>query len=205
MEFTKVLVIHDGIKKNDPLIFSLEEKYGVDNVIFEKRSSKGLKYIKEHLTSKIIVLLDFDLGIGEPHAPEVLEEIRKMTSLVYVIVITAKEFSTIPHDALVNFINNEALGIIQNTESINKILELVDKAVHQLDTRVDCVLEQWIANHSKKEKEKPYLTTKSNKVYTLEDLMVEIRKETVLGQQLEKSILQLAIDLLTRQKKKLND
>ncbi len=197
IEPVQILIIHDDMSENDPLIITLKEKYGDENVKLEKRSSKGLSYIHNHLTSKLIVLLDFDLGQGEPHAPEVIEKIREETSLIYVIIITAKQFSSISHEALIKFINNEALGIIQSTADIKDVVSLVDKAAHELDTRVDCVLEQWIAKRPKEEREKPYLTTRSGETYTLDDLIIEIRKETELGQRMERGILQLAIEQLT--------
>ena len=205
MEPVKILMIHDDMMDNDPLLFTLREKFGNENVMLEKKSSRGLEYIYDNLSSKLIVLLDFDLGAGEPHAPEIFERIREKTSLIYVIIYTAKQFSSIPNEDLINFINNEALGIIQSTADITEVLNIVEKAAHQLDTRVDCILEQWISKHSANERAKPYLTTKSGKIYTLDDLIVEIRKETELGQQLEKSILQLAIELLTSQKRELDD
>lgn len=205
MEAIKILVIHDDMMENDPLIFTLREKYGNENVLLERKSSKGLDYINENLSTKMIVLLDFDLGAGEPHAPVVFEKIREKTSLIYVIIYTAKQFTSIPNEDLISFINNEALGIIQSTADISDVVGIIEKAAHQLDTRVDCILEQWISKHSADERAKPYLTTKSDKVYTLDDLIIEIRKETELGQQLEKSILQLAIELLTSQRKKLDD
>jgi DNA-binding NtrC family response regulator len=205
MEPIKILVIHDDMPERDPIIISLKEIYGPENVILEQRSSEGLKYVNSHLSSKLIVLLDFDLGPGEPHAPEVIEKIREETSLVYVIIITAKLLSDISKESLMSFINNDALAMLPATMDTSEILKYVERAAHALDTRVDCVLEQWISRRSQDEKEKPYLTTKSGKTYTLEQLMVEIRKETSLGKQLEKSILQLAIDLLTEGTKKLDD
>ena len=205
MKPIKILVIHDDMLENDPLLYTLKEKFGEDNVLLEKKSSKGLEYIYDNLSTKLIVLLDFDLGSGEPHAPEIFENIREKTSLIYVIIYTAKQFDSIPNGTLINFINNDALGIIQSTADISEVVQIVEKAAHQLDTRIDCILEQWIAKRSADEREKPYLTTKSGKVYTLDNLIVEIRKESELGQQLEKSILQLAIELLTSQRKKLDD
>ena len=79
------------------------------------------------------------------------------------------------------------------------------KIQNQLETRVDCILEEWISKMDKDELKKPYLTTKSGKIYTLEELMVEIRLETELGRQMKKSILLLAIDLLTSNQEHLND
>lgn len=205
MDNLKVLVVHDDLSPVDPIIITLEEIYGKDNVILEPISENGIRYIEQNLTSKLIVLLDFDLGTGHPNAPIVFKRIREKTSLVYVIIWTAKLLSEINREDLIDFINNDALAFVQNTESTDTVINLVRKASHQLETRVDCILEEWISKRDYEELEKPYLTTKSGKVYTLADLMVEIRLETDLGRQMQKSILMLAIDLLTSQQRKLDD
>ncbi|GHB83097.1 hypothetical protein [Persicitalea jodogahamensis] len=205
MKSIKIVVIHDNMKVTDPLLFSLRERFGTDNVILKEVSSEGLEYIFDNLTGKQIVLLDYDLGADQPHAPEIIREIRDRTSLIQIIIFTAKQFSSIPYEYLIEFINNETFGIIQSTADIVDVLSLVDRAAHQLETRVDCVLEEWISKRTDSEKRKPYITTKAGAVYTLSDLIVEIRKETKLGQQVEKSILQLATELLTSGKKELDD
>ncbi|MDB4291768.1 hypothetical protein N9954_00055 [Maribacter sp.] len=205
MENLKVLIIHDDLSPMDPVIITLKEIYGEDNVILEPVSEKGIEFIEKNLTTKLVVLLDFDLGTGHPNAPFVFKKIRETTSLVYVIIWTAKLLIEISKEDLIDFINNDALAFIQNTESTETVVNLVKKASHQLETRVDCILEEWISKRSQDELEKPYLTTKSGKVYSLEDLMVEIRLETELGRQMKKSILLLAIDLLTSNQERLND
>lgn len=205
MENLKVLIIHDDLSELDPIVITLKEIYGTNNVILEPISENGIKYIEQNLTSKLIVLLDFDLGTGHPNAPIVFKKIREKTSLIYVIIWTAKLLSEIGREDLIDFINNDALAFVQNTESTEVVVNLVEKASHQLETRVDCILEEWISKRDSDELIKPYLTTKSGQVYTLADLMVEIRLETELGRQMKKSILLLAIDLLTSQQRNLDD
>ena len=205
MENLKVLVIHDTLSPIDPIMITLQEIYGKDNVILESISEKGIEYIYQNLTSKLIVLLDFDLGTGHPNAPEVFQKIREKTSLVYVIIWTAKLITDISREDLISFINNDALALVQSTESTETIVNFVKKAEHQLETRVDCILEEWISKREKDELEKPYLTAKSGKVYTLAELMTEIRLETEIGMQMKKSILLLAIELLTSNQKQIDD
>jgi hypothetical protein len=205
MNKPKILIIHDDLSPIDPILISLKEIYGIDNVILESDPVKGLEYIDKNITSKLIVLLDYDLGTGNPNAPIVFRKIRERTSLIYVIIWTATLLTEISKEDLIEFINNDALAFIQNTESVATVISLIKKASHRLETRVDCILEQWISKRSQEELEKPYLTTKSGLIYTLEELMVEIRMQTEIGQKMEKSILQLAIDLLTSNERKLND
>jgi len=205
IEQVKILIIDDNFTSNDPLIITLKEKLGNDNVILKTSSSEGQQYIIEHLSSKLIVLLDLNFGSGEPSGIEVFEEIRKKTSLIYFIIMTANPLSSIPQKDFVELVNNNAMAFIENSTDIKEMVVLVEKALHQLDTRVDCVLEQWISKRADGEREKPYLTTRSGATYTLNDLIVEIRKGTELGKRMEKGIVQLAIDILTKGEEKIND
>jgi DNA-binding NtrC family response regulator len=201
----QILIIDDNFSEVDPLVITLKEKYGEDNVTVKQKSSEGLRFILQNLTQKLIVLLDLDLGPGEPHGVEVFQKVRYETSLVYIIIMTAKSLNTIPSEDLIKFINNDVLQLINNTIDISEIVDIVDKAAHELDVRVDCVLEQWISKRSKEEREKPFMLTQSGRKLTLDDIIIEIRKETDIGKRLEKSIIQLAIDLLTKGKERVND
>lgn len=104
-----------------------------------------------------------------------------------------------------DFVNNNALAIVQNTSDTKEIVSIVDKAIQQLSVRVDCALEQWISKHSEDDQKKPYLLTSDGRELTLRDILKEIRTETSLGQKLERNIIMLAIDLLTRDKKQLGN
>lgn len=205
MNPTKIVYIDDNLSDTDPLIIELGNEFGQSNVTLKRKSSEGLAYVLDNIGGKLIVLLDLDLGPGEPHGIEVFEKIREKTSLVYIIIITAKQLNTIDGNELIKFINNDALAIINNTEDIDKIINLVYRASHQLDVRIDCVLEEWILNRPEKERKSIYLSTRSGKEYTLEDIVTEIRRQTSLGKNLEKGILQLAIELLTTKKEQIND
>jgi DNA-binding NtrC family response regulator len=201
----KIVVIHDDLTDNDPLLVELRSKYGRNNVIFKKKSQEGLDYVLENLSQKIIVVLDLKFKANEPSGVSVFENIRQRTSLIYIIVWTASSLGDVGSEDLVKFINNDALAFISSTESYEKVLEVVDKAAHELDTRVAGVIEQWISQRPDREKDAPYLTTVSGKQYSLADILEEIRKQTAFGKGMEKNILMLAIDLLARQNEKVND
>jgi len=66
------------------------------------------------------------------------------------------------------------------------------------------VLKKWILNHPDDELTIPYLAM-GNKSYTLTDLLYEIENETEVGKDIEKSMVGLTIDLLTRGKEKLKE
>jgi DNA-binding NtrC family response regulator len=205
MNNTEIVIIDDSFDIFDPLVVELREKFPEANVTVINNPDEGLNFVFANLSKKIIVLLDYNFKTGQPKGHDILLKIREKTSLVYVIIMTAKQFSTIPHSELVDFVNNDALAVVQNTIDTAEILKLVSKAAQQLSVRVDCVLEQWISNHSEDAQEEPYLTTTSGNTFSLKDVLREVRQQTSFGQKMERNIMMLAIDLLTRGKKQLSD
>jgi DNA-binding NtrC family response regulator len=191
-------MVHDTLDGFDPLLVELRGIYGDDNVMLESRSSVGIQYILDHLADPLIVILDFDLGPGEPLAPVVLERIRQVTSLVYVIIWTAKQTSSISVEDLVNIINNDAMAFLKTTADTDEILEVVRRAAVALETRIDCLLEQWISRRSESERRKPIIKDPNGRMLSLDDLMVEIRTQTEVGVSIRKGILRIAIDLITK-------
>jgi DNA-binding NtrC family response regulator len=205
MNNTEIVIIDDSFDIFDPLVVELREKFSEVNVSVINNPEDGLNFVLSNLSKKIIVLLDYNFKTGQPKGHDILLKIREKTSLVYVIIMTAKQFSTIPHEELVGFVNNDALAVVQNTVDTEEILKLVSNAVQQLSVRVDCVLEQWISNHSEDKQNEPYLTTTSGKTYTLKDVLMEIRQQTEFGRKMERNIMMLAVDLLTRGKKQVSN
>ena len=202
---TEILIIDDNFDMFDPLIVELKEHFPDANVTLQNNPIDGLNYVLANLSKKIIVLLDYHFKTGQPKGYDILLKIREKSSLVYVILMTAQQFSTIPHEKLVDFVNNDTLAVIQNTVDTSEIIRIVAKAEQQLNVRVDCVLEQWIAKHSEDEQNESYLTTTSGQVYTLKNILTEIRQGTEFGKAMERKILLLAVDLLTRGKKQVDD
>lgn len=205
MNNTEIVIIDDSFDMFDPLVVELREKFPEANVSVINSPEDGLKFVLANLSKKIIVLLDYNFKTGQPKGHNILLKIREQTSLVYVIIMTAKQFSTIPHEELVDFVNNDALAVVQNTVDTKDIISLVSKAAQQLNVRVDCVLEQWILNHSEDEQKELYLTTTKGEQFSLKDILREIRQQTDFGKKMERNIMMLAVDLLTRGKKQVND
>ena len=201
----KIIIIDNTMNETEPLIVELRLTFKDSNIILRKNATDGLQYIMDNLNSKMIVLLDYDLGAGEPTGTDIFLQIREKTALLYVIIITAKLIDEVPNKELAAYINKDALAFVDKTVSVKDRINIVKNAVHSLDTKVDCILEQWIYNHSEKEQNEPYLTTSSGKTHSLLSILEEIRQRTDFGKTIERNILLLAVDLLTRGKKQIND
>ncbi|NOU39566.1 MAG: hypothetical protein HOO89_12700 [Ferruginibacter sp.] len=202
----KIVLIHDGlIPKVDPLLIELQMKFGADQVIHYENSNSGLEYVTNNLNQKIIVILDMNFSKGELSGLQVFKNIREITSLVYIILITADEVIKIKNEDLIFLINHDAFALESVTTDYSKIIELVEDASHKLDARIDAVLEDWIFKQPVEKRDDPYLKTKDGKTYTLNNILESIRQQTEIGKKMEKNILKLTIDLLSRKKTELDD
>lgn len=202
----KIIVIHDDIADNSPIIVMLKENHGEDNVLLFNHSQEGLDHVLNNLGTKMIVLLDKNFkGNDDISGIKVFEKIREQTSLVYIILITVSKITEIDDDELKMLINKDLFKFESFTSDYTKILELVDDAILHLSLRIDCVIEEWIMKHPPESRNQVLLKNKDGKSFTMDDILESIRKQSEIGVYFERSLLKLAIDLFSRQKLKIND
>jgi hypothetical protein len=193
-----IVIIHDDWNENYPLVLELREKYGDDNVKFLKHSQAGIDYLMQAPTQKTIVVLDYNFKTGEPTGGDVFKKIRQKSSLVYVIIVTKSRPKDISPDDFIEFVNNHALAIAQPSGDYTEISRLVEIAIQQLEMRADVILEEWIVEKSAEDREKPFMALADKRIYTLNEILENIRQKTPLGDEITKDILGLAIDLVLK-------
>lgn len=200
----RIVIIDDNFRENSPLVITLKEKHGDENVQIFRRPDDGVAFVLSNLSSKIVVLLDMTFGANERRGEEIFDEIRSKTSLATIIIMSAN-LATLSNDTLRRFINNHAFSAINSNDPVKVNLPVIENAVGQLSLRVDCALEEWILRHTPEERGKPYLTVRTGEKYSLDQILTEIRQNTELGIYLQKGILRVAVELLARQKETLKD
>lgn len=190
---TEIVVIDDQMKDNDPFVRSIQKERPEDIVTVKQDAEKGVEYILSDLKKKVIVFLDcrFDSGI---QGIDALKKIREKTSLVYIVMMSANPLSQMEEETLKAMINHRGIFFISHNET-DKALELIEKVEYLMDSKVDCVLEQWITEKDEKSLEEPYLIV-GDVEYTLKNILNEIRLQTSFGKDVEKKIVRLAIHLL---------
>ncbi len=198
-----IVIIDDNIKDADsePLVGRLEDKYGPENVRVFQNVIDGINFINSNLSSRIIVLLDIMFG-NKPEGLTVFETIANRTSLVYFIVMTGN-FESVNQGDLVNLVNKHAWYLIKRDASSRAFLDIIDRANSSMNIRIDGALEEWILRHSDDDRRKPYIKNRSGKSYNLNDLLQEIRLGSDIGNEFAYGIINLAIDLLSRDKAKI--
>jgi CheY-like chemotaxis protein len=200
------IIIDDNVTAKRPLLIEAKEKYGNEHVkLFNKKKDadgtpdEGLTYILKNLGKKMVVLLDMDLGSGI-NGFEMLKKIREKSGLVFFIFTTGQK-EKISFEQWTELVNTDALFFIQNTELPKEKLDLVDKALRQMETRIDCTMESWIAALDEEDRKKPIMASRQGQQWSFDDILREIREHTNEGTRIEKNIITLTLDLITRGKR----
>jgi hypothetical protein len=201
-----IVIIHDDISEDSPIMVMLQMKYGNENVILYQHSQQGLDYVLGNLGQKMVVLLDKNFYDGkEKSGISVFQEIREKTSLVSVILTSVSSISDIGEDNLKQLINNDLFAFESFASDYTQILGLIDKAVDNMQLRIDCVIEDWIMKHPLEKRNQPLVKLKDGRSFSMNEVLESIRQQTEVGIDFEKSLLRLAIELFSRQKLKIDD
>ena len=197
-----ILIIEDNLKfKEDALVWELETKYGNENVVFITNPKEALSFLEKNLDKNIIVLLDIEFPDNEMDGHEILAKIREFSSLIPVILWSGIDES---QETFSDFINNNVFWFVTKTTNTEHTMSVFEAAERYFKTNLDNTIEDWIILKDD-DKDKPVYFTSDGKSYSLNDLLLEIRTQTDIGKSFARKLNELTIDLLLRQKEKLND
>lgn len=190
-----ITIVDDNMKPTDAFIMWMKKKVLNAEVVSFRTVEEALSFIFEHLEEKMIIFLDCKFNMGL-QGVDGLMKIREKTSLVSVVMMSANSLNQMENLELEAMINSDKLYFIKNGD-LKKAEKLVAEIQKKWVSELDCVLEQWVKNHNSEVRSKPYMVT-SEGVLSLNDVLVRIRMRTSLGLKLEKQILQVAVDSLTK-------
>ncbi len=198
----KIIIIHDDMDEDYPLVVMLKDKYSDENIFFFKHSQEGLNFVLRNLGQKMVVLLDKNFkDKNDISGLKVFEKIREKTALVYVVLISANSIADFTEDELKILINKDLFKLDKFTNDYSSIIGLIDEAVSNIDMRVDAAIEDWLVSNNANNNTPIYFT--GGKQYSLQDILNEIRLETDLGKDFIRKMNTLTIELLMRNKEKL--
>ena len=190
-----IIIVDDNMKPTDAFIMWMKKKVLNAEVVSFRTVEEALSFIFEHLEEKMIIFLDCKFNMGL-QGVDGLMKIREKTSLVSVVMMSANSLNQMENLELEAMINSDKLYFIKNGD-LKKAEKLVAEIQKKWVSELDCVLEQWVKNHNSEVRSRPYMVT-SEGVLSLNDVLVRIRMRTSLGLKLEKQILQVAVDSLTK-------
>lgn len=193
--YFRIVVVDDNMRAHAPFIKRLEKKFPNASVELFDTVEKGTDDILSNINSKTVVFMDckFDLGL---QGFDGLKKIRDATSLIGIVMMSANSIDHFENPDIQLMINSKDIYFIKNNDLI-EAEEKVKNIIQEWNTRIDCVLEQWVLNRKATNMDEPYIKTEEG-IKSLSEILSEIRKRTAIGLRLERNILMLAIDLLTK-------
>ncbi len=196
----KLVFIDDNMREGleHPFVRAIGKKRKSAELSVFIDPSKGLDYVLNNLNSKMIVFLDYKFDGYSLQGINVLKEIRKRTSLLYIVMMSANSINQIAGLDILEMINEDYIWFFdRNNGTIDDACNLIDKINRLWNVRFDCILENWIIKHPDDANKKVFSQPGQEESYTWERILVELREQTPIGKMFEKLINQFYIYNLT--------
>ena len=203
MDF-KIVFIDDNLSEEEPLVQNIRKHYkDADYKHIFQDPDKGLEYVLANLNSKMIVFIDWTFSGYRKKGIDLLKEIRKRTSLLYIVMMSANQLRTdIPLDSIIEMMNEENFFYLdRSNDDFNSVTAIIDKIRANWNTKFDCVLEQWLIRHPEDNNKEAYSEASTGKAYTWADILSELRLQSSIGKSFEQKLNEYYIYQLQRSKK----
>lgn len=196
MNVTLVYIDDDEKMKNDAFLDDIEDL--VDKIEYYSEPQCGLEYINNNIDKNIIVLLDWKFNNSLIQGDEVLNNIDEISTLVPVIVFTGASIDVSEANKM---FKGNAFSCIPKDATIKEIVDSIKKAYDRIQNDIRSVMEKWILKQDAEKRSRPYMRT-GDKVYTLNDILLSIRKQDDFGKETTRGVLSLATELFTNNMRK---
>lgn len=190
--------------QDDPLSVEITESFsGLSQQYFLNGEDALVFFVEQlNLGEPCIIMLDMSFPSDQMSGHEILKKIREISKNTPVIIFTGADNSSAE---VADLINLGAFYFIDKQASTGKIIEIIKKAIFYYQTNITAALNEWLSSNPPERRNNQYITTVDGRQWTMEQIRTEIQKETQQGKQLELNIMKLTVDLIARNKEKIND
>lgn len=191
-----IVFIDDNFSETSPLVQTLDVVFPEADVhnIFQN-PDEGVEFVLNNLEKRMIVFIDWNYSGTSKKGISLLKTIRKKTSLLYVIMMSANQVrlnSQMQNADIVEMMNEENFYYFDSSTKDNSdAVELVQTIIDKWESRFDCVLEQWLIRHPD-DKYKVVMRQEGTD-YTWDDILKEVRMQTKIGRDFERKANQSTI------------
>jgi hypothetical protein len=203
MDF-KIVFIDDNLTETEPFVQNIRKSYKEAdyNNIF-KNPDEGLAYVLSNLDNKMIVFIDWNFSGNRKKGIDLLKEIRKKTSLLYIVMMSANQLPTdMPLDSIIEMMNEDNFFYLDRSNNDFLVVKsIIDKIQANWETKFDCILEQWLIRHPEDNNKEAFTEAATGKVYTWTDILSELRRQTAIGKSFEQKLNEFYIYQINRSKK----
>lgn len=199
-----IVFIDDNLSEEEPFVQNIRKHYkDADYKHVFQNPDKGLEYVLDNLNNKMIVFIDWNFSGHRKKGIDLLKEIRKKTSLLYIVMMSANQLGTdIPLDSIIEMMNEENFFYLdRSNDDFNSVTAIIDKIRANWNTKFDCVLEQWLIRHPEDNNKEAYSEASTGKTYTWADILVELRLQTPVGKSFEQILNEYYIYQINHSKK----
>ena len=185
-----IIVVDDTMGEKDPFVVELKLEYQNDAVVtyFDKVDA-AMSFVDGHMSERIILIMDCRFG-SVWQGVDAVKKLREKTSLVYVIMISANNVNQLTNSDIMSLINIDNIFFVKNTDIAGAKAKI--ELIRGLwDSRLDCVLEQWLIRHQDEQCKVVYQKGGTN--YTWGQLLQEVRLRTEVGRDFERVMNQFCI------------
>ena len=152
----------------------------------------GLKFIMDNLNSQMIAFIDCKFDGFAKQGTDLLKEIRKKTSLLYIVMMSANNLKQIEGIDIAAMINEDFIWFYdRNNGSVEEACTLIQQITQYWSTRFDCVLERWLVRHPDDKDKVVYSRNKTD--YSWGQLLNEVRLQTEVGKDFARIMNQYCI------------
>lgn len=203
MDF-KIVFIDDNLSEEEPFVQNIRRHYkDADYKHVFQNPDKGLEYVLDNLNNKMIVFIDWNFSGYRKKGIDLLKEIRKKTSLLYIVMMSANQLrSDIPLDSIVEMMNEENFYYLdRSNDDFESVTAIIDKIRTNWSTKFDCILEQWLIRHPEDNGREAFSEASTGKTYTWAEILVQLRLQTTIGKSFEQMLNEYYIYQINHSKK----
>ena len=190
----KLVFIDDHMQEgtNDAFVRAIGKKLSDAELAVFTDPNEGLKFIMDNLSSQIIAFIDCKFDGFAKQGTDLLKEIRKQTSLLYIVMMSANNLKQIEGIDISAMINEDFIWFYdRNNGSNEEACALIQRITQYWSSRFDCVLERWLVRHPEDKAKIVY--SRNRKAYSWEQLLKEVRLQTEVGKDFARIMNQYCI------------
>lgn len=191
MNIAIVYIDDDEKMKEDAFLDDINDQ--VDEIHCFQKPSEGLAFVKENIDKDIVVILDWKFNSSTLQGDDVLRDIDEVSVLVPVIVFTGASIDATEANKM---FKGNAFSCVPKDSDTDTLVNAIRNAYNRIQNDIRSVMEKWILKQNPEKRNKPYMRS-GDKVYTLNDILVSIRRQDEFGKETTRGILSLATELFT--------
>lgn len=187
-----IVYIDDEVKmQNDAFLDDISDI--VEEIRYFEKPVEGLAYVKQHIDKNIVVILDWKFSSSVIQGTDILKDISEISVLVPVIVFTGAKIDVGEANKM---FNGHAFSCISKDADTATLVNAIHNAYDRILNDIRSVMEKWILKQDEEKRNRPYMRN-GNTIYTLNDILISIRRQDDLGKETTRGILSLATELFT--------